>query len=407
MPLFAYRARDAQGLALEGVQEGPSATAVADRLREGGLTPVAIRPLGENARSQAPVLPWFRQRVGLLERIQFSRQMHSLLRAGVPVHAAVAGLAGTVRHPGLQAALRRAMEALQAGQDLAGALGRSPEVFDVFYVSLVRVGEATGRLDAVFERLAFYLEREKRTLERLRAVVRYPILVLIAVAAALVIINFKVVPAFAGVYAHFGADLPLPTRIVVAFSEFTRHHAGLFAAAVVLAALAVRLWLASPRGRWWWDRWKLRLPFVGPLLYKALMARFTRLFAMAQQAGVPLIRSLEVIAGAVGNRFMEARILAMRTGLERGDSITRTAAASRLFDPLVMQMLAVGEEAGTLDELLAEVARHYDDEVDYGIERLSDTLEPLLTLLVAVVVGLLAVAVFLPMWNLVEVVLGR
>ena len=404
MPLFAYRARDAHGLAVEGTQEAPSAGVVADRLMEGGLTPVVIRPVEAHARATG-TLPWPKPRVTALERIQFSRQMHSLLRAGVPLLNALRGLEATVSHPAMKAALRRTLAALEAGQDLATALAASPDVFDDFYVSLVRVGETTGRLDEVFRQLAFYLEREKRTRDRLRAVVRYPVLVLVAVAVALLIINLKVVPAFAGVYAHFGAALPLPTRIVVAFSEFTRNHIGLLAAGFVLAVMVFRLWVATDVGRLRWDRWKLCIPFVGPLMYKALMARFTRLFAMAHQAGVPLIGGLGVIAHAVGNRFMEERILAMRTGLERGDSITNTAAATGLFDPLVMQMIAVGEEAGTLDELLAEVARHYDDEVDYGIERLNTTLEPLLTLLVAIVVGLLAVAVFLPMWNLVDVVL--
>ncbi len=404
MPLFAYRARDAHGLAVEGTQEAPSAGVVAERLMEGGLTPVVIRPVEDRARASGG-LSWLHARVTALERIQFSRQMHSLLRAGVPLLNALRGLQATVSHPAMKAALRRTLEGLEAGRDLATALAASPEVFDDFYVSLVRVGETTGRLDEVFRQLAFYLEREKRTRDRLRSVVRYPILVLVAVAVALLVINLKVVPAFAGVYAHFGAALPLPTRIVVAFSEFTRDHIGLLAAGLALAVVAFRLWVATETGRLRWDRWKLRIPFVGPLMYKALMARFTRLFAMAHQAGVPLIGGLGVIARAVGNRFMEERILAMRTGLERGDSITNTAAATGLFDPLVMQMIAVGEEAGTLDELLAEVARHYDDEVDYGIERLSTTLEPLLTLLVALVVGLLAVAVFLPMWNLVDVVL--
>ncbi|HKJ10642.1 MAG TPA: type II secretion system F family protein [Gammaproteobacteria bacterium] len=405
MALFQYKARGTRGDAVEGTIEAASADAAASRLMEGGLTPVDIGPAKAKNDAGGELQRLFPQRVGTPDLIQFSRQMHSLTRAGVPLLSALTGLAGTTRNRTLAQTLSEVAESLGEGHDLATALSRHPKVFSLFYVSLVRVGETSGRLQEVFQQLAFYLEREKTTRDQVRSALRYPLFVLTAIAVAMVVINAFVVPAFAGVYGHFGARLPVPTRILVAISDFTVQHWVLLVMVLAGTVVGARFYVQSDEGRYRWDKLKLRLPLVGPVIYQATLARFTRLFAMAQSAGVPLITGLSVVARALDNRYVEERILGMRAGVERGESLGHTAAGSGIFDHLVLQMIAVGEESGTIDELLNEVADYYDREVDYTVAKLSAAIEPILTVVIGLMVLVLALGVFLPMWDLAQATL--
>jgi MSHA biogenesis protein MshG len=410
MALFQYKARGSRGDAVEGTLEAASSDAVASRLMEGGLTPVDIvaateaRSAGGLNRDLSDLFP---PKVGLADLIQFSRQMHSLLRAGVPILTALTGLAGNTRNPTLARAITDINASLGAGRDLASSLSQHPKIFSLFYVSLVRVGETTGQLEEIFEQLGFYLEREKHTREQVKSALRYPTFVLTAIAIAIVIINIFVIPAFASTFARFGADLPLATRGLMGLSSFMVQYWPGLLVGLVAAFFGLRAWLRTPRGRYRWHKLQLHLPLIGPVLYQATMARFSHLFSMAQRSGVPLITALSVVAKALDNDYAEERILTMRDGIERGDSITRTAAATGVFDPLVLQMLAVGEESGNLDQLLQEIADYYNREVDYAITRLSAAIEPILTIVIGLLVLILAIGVFLPMWNLGSAVMQR
>ncbi|MCA1804695.1 MAG: type II secretion system F family protein [Xanthomonadaceae bacterium] len=410
MALYAYKARGSRGDAVEGTIEATSSDAAAARLMEGGLTPVDIVMATETKRAgglNRDLSEIFPPKVGLADLIQFSRQMHSLSRAGVPILTALTGLAGNTRNPTLAKAIADINASLGAGRDLASSLSQHPEIFSLFYVSLVRVGETTGQLEEIFEQLGFYLEREKHTKEQVKSALRYPIFVLTAIAIAIVIINIFVIPAFANTFARFGADLPLATRGLMGLSSFMVNHWPSLLAGLLVAFFGLRHWLRTPQGRYRWHKLQLRMPLIGPVLYQATMARFSHLFSMAQRSGVPLITALSVVAKALDNDYAEERILTMRDGIERGDSITRTATASGVFDPLVLQMLAVGEESGNLDQLLQEIADYYNREVDYAITRLSAAIEPILTIVIGLLVLVLAIGVFLPMWNLGSAVMQR
>ena len=410
MALFQYKARGSRGDAVEGTLEAASSDAAASRLMEGGLTPVDIvaateaKGAGGLNRDLNDIFP---PKVGLADLIQFSRQMHSLLRAGVPILTALTGLAGNTRNPTLAKAITDINASLGAGRDLASSLSQHPRIFSLFYVSLVRVGETTGQLEEIFEQLGFYLEREKHTREQVKSALRYPTFVLTAIAIAIVIINIFVIPAFASTFARFGADLPLATQALMGLSSFMVNYWHGLLVGLVAAFFGLRHWLRTPRGRYRWHKLQLHLPLIGPVLYQATMARFSHLFSMAQRSGVPLITALSVVARALDNDYAEERILTMRDGIERGDSITRTATATGVFDPLVLQMLAVGEESGNLDQLLQEIADYYNREVDYAITRLSTAIEPILTIVIGVLVLILAIGVFLPMWNLGSAVMQR
>lgn len=405
MPAFQYKARGHRGDAIEGVIEAASTDLAATRLIEGGLTPIDIQPVQEKVGMNTDLGDLFPPKVELVDLIQFSRQMHSLLKAGVPILSALSGLASHARNRTLGSTLSGVIESLESGLDLSSSLSQYPKVFSIFYISLVRVGETSGQLETVFKQLAGYLEREKNTRDQIKSAMRYPTFVLIAVVIAVGVINVMVVPAFAGIFEQFGAELPLPTRILVAMSDATINYWQVIVGVMVAAFMGLRAYINSDSGRYKWHKLLLRMPLVGKVLYQATLARFARLFALVQSSGIPIVTGLSVVARALDNDFVQERVLSMRDGIERGESLSNTAAGTGIFDHLVLQMLQVGEESGATDDLLREVADYYDTEVDYAIDKLSASVEPVLTIALAGLVFLLAVGIFLPMWDLAKVAL--
>jgi MSHA biogenesis protein MshG len=405
VPAFKYKARGQRGDAIEGIIEAASTDLAASRLMEGGLTPVDIHPVENKVGMSTDLADLFPPRVELVDLIQFSRQMHSLLKAGVPILTALNGLASHSANRTLAKTLAGVVDSLQAGRDLSSSMAHFADVFSVFYVSLVRVGETSGRLEEVFQQLATYLQREKKTRDQIKSAMRYPVFVLVAIVIAITVINVLVVPAFASMFAQFGADLPIPTRILVAMSDFTINRWQLLLGMGVALAVGLRMYVRSEDGRYRWHKLQLRVPLVGKVLYQAALARFSRLFALVQASGIPIVTGLSVVARALDNDFIQERVLSMRDGIERGESLSNTAAGTGVFDHLVLQMLQVGEESGATDDLLREVADYYDSEVDYAVDKLSASIEPTLTIILAGLVFLLAAGIFLPMWDLASVAL--
>ncbi len=408
MPRFHYRGRSERGDAVHGVLEAGSADAAAAQLMTGGIIPIEITA----AHERRDLLQELRRRLGggapgLAELILFSRQMHTLMRAGVPIIRALNGLAETYQNPVFKEALADVVGNLESGRNLDGSLARHQLVFSSLFVSMVQVGENTGRLDEAFLQLAAYLEMEKETRDRIKAALRYPTIVIVAISAALVIINLKVIPVFARVYSGFGAKLPVPTRILIAISDFTLAWWPYLLAILILSYAGTRFYVHTDEGRYRWDKLKLHLPVVGGIILRTTLARFSRAFSMASRSGVPLIQALTVVALAVDNEYVGERVRAMRNGVERGESLTRTAATTGLFTPLVLQMLAVGEETGAVDEMLEQVGDFYEREVDYDLKNLSDAIEPILILGIGAIVLVLALGVFLPMWDLASAVQGH
>lgn len=405
MPTFQYKARGQRGDAIEGVIEAASTDLAATRLIEGGLTPVDIQPLKQKTGMSTDIADLFPAKVQLVDLIQFSRQMHSLMKAGVPILSALSGLAAHTVNRTLAKTLAGVMESLQAGRDLSSSMAQFPDVFSVFYISLVRVGETSGRLEEVFHQLATYLQREKKTRDQIKSAMRYPVFVLVAILVAITVINVLVVPAFAAMFAQFDAELPLPTRILIAMSDFTINRWELLVGGGVALVAGGRMYVRSEDGRYAWHKLLLRFPLIGQILYRAALARFSRLFALVQSSGIPIVTGLSVVARALDNDFIQERVLSMRDGIERGESLSNTAAGTGIFDHLVLQMLQVGEQSGATDDLLREVADYYDSEVDYAVDKLSASIEPTLTIILAVLVFLLAAGIFLPMWDLASVAL--
>jgi MSHA biogenesis protein MshG len=272
---------------------------------------------------------------------------------------------------------------------------------------MIRVGEMTGKLTEVFLRLTEHMEFERDVRERIKQALRYPSFVMIAMAVAITILNIFVIPVFAKVFAGFNTELPLITRGLLGFSAWMIAWWPLLLAGVIGAAVMLRGYLRTPEGRYRWDSRKLKLPIVGEIILKATLARFARSFALASQAGVPLVQGLTVVAQTVDNAYIGSRIEQMRDGIERGESISRCAAATGVFTPVVLQMINVGEETGELDNLLFEIADMYERDTDYAIKGLSASIEPILLAVIGALVLLLALGVFLPLWNMGQAAMGK
>jgi MSHA biogenesis protein MshG len=401
MAHFAYKARGGGGELLHGLIESVDASGAASALLTRGITPVDITP------TRAPATPgaaWhkrlFRERIKPEELMFFSRQMYTLLKAGVPIMRALAGLQESATNKAFATVLGEVRDSLDAGHDLAAALARHPRVFTTFYVNMVRVGEMTGRLEDIFIRMFHHLEFEKSMREQVRSAVRYPSFVLATMAAALVVVNLFVIPAFAKVYKGFNTPLPAMTQLLMGFSDFMVAAWPLLLAGAVGGAFGFRAWRRTPRGKLEWDRLKLKLPVAGKIMLKATLARFARSLALALRSGVPVMQALTSVAKTVDNDFVAGKIEQMREGVARGESVLRTATTTAVFTPVVLQMVAVGEESGALDDLMGEIAEAYQREVEYELKTLSAQVEPILIVGLAVLVLVLALGVFMPIWDL-------
>jgi MSHA biogenesis protein MshG len=407
MAVYAWRGRNALGELIQGELEAVTEDAVADHLLGLGLVPVQIQVAPQVQTRESWWEQLKRRPVVIEDVLIFSRQMYTLNKAGVPILRAFAGLESSTDKATMVNVLKDVRGSLDQGRDMATSLARHPKVFGPFYVAMVRVGELTGRLTEVFLRLAEHLEFERDTRARIKQAMRYPTFVILAMLVAMVIINLFVLPVFAKVFAGFNTQLPLITRGLLGFSSWTINWWPVLLAGAGAAVFAVRAYLGTTEGRYKWDRRKLQIPIVGPIILKATLARFARSFALSSQSGVPLVQALSVVAQTVDNAYIASRIEQMRAGIERGESISRCAAATGVFTPIVLQMMSVGEETGELDALLFEIADMYERDTDYAIKGLSTAIEPILLVFIGVLVLLLALGVFLPLWNLGQAAMGR
>jgi MSHA biogenesis protein MshG len=310
------------------------------------------------------------------------------------------GLIESSQNPRLKQVLAGVIDGLESGRDLSGAMAQYPDVFPVLITRMVQVGESSGNLEQAFEQLAAYLEFEKHTREQVKSALRYPSFVLIAIGVAIAILSLFVIPVFEKVFASFGAELPLATRIILAVSDFSVTYWPHILAGMVAAFFGFKRWSKTKSGAYTWDKFKLRLPIIGSILLRSTLARFARAFSMGYGSGVPLVQALGFTARALENNYIGTKLDDMRNHLERGETLTRSAASLHIFTPLVLQMLSVGEETGSVDSMLNEVADFYEREVEYELKNLTSAIEPILIIVIGIMVLVLALGVFLPMWNL-------
>lgn len=406
MSQYQYKGRGARGSPVSGFMEGDSESAIAARLLESGVTPISIaaRPLG--GASASSDLSQIGRRLGLgrprtADLVLFTRQMYTIVKSGIPLLRGLRGLVGSTHNAVLREALADVLRDLESGRPLAVGFARHPEIFPEIYRSIIGVGEATGTLEAAFQRLGDYLRQEQDIQDRVKSAIRYPIVVMLMICAAVGVITTFVIPRFAPLFRALGNDIPLPTRIIMGASEIARNDWYWVLAVLAGLFIAVRAYLNTRRGRYRWHALILRIPVIGPLVHQAILARLSRTLSISITAGMPMLDTLSAIARVCGNDYMARRMLMMRDSVERGEPISRAAAGVGMFTPLVLQMIAVGEETGELPELLDEVAGFYEREVSFGLQTLSTAIEPLLILVMGGMVLILALGVFLPMWNMI------
>jgi MSHA biogenesis protein MshG len=410
--VFAYKGRNVRGDLVEGTLDGDDSGVIADQLMNTGITPVEVKPFRSIRGGVSGKPGWLRnlfkdKQVTQLDLMLFSRQMYTLLKAGVPIMRALAGLQESTQNPVFSAMLQDLRESLDSGRELSTSMRRHPKVFSSFYVSMVQVGEMTGMLEETFIRLYDYLEFERDMRERIKTAMRYPSFVLIAMAIAIFVINLFVIPTFAKVYAGFHAELPAVTKMLIGFSGFMVNYWALVLALIVGTVVGFRFYISTPDGRYKWDKYKFKLPVVGDIILKSTLSRFARGMALSFKSGMPILQGMNVVSMVVDNEFMRSRIEQMRDGVERGESILRTAVTAGVFNPVVLQMIAVGEESGDMDGMMFEVAGMYEREVKYETATLSAKIEPILIIALGILVLILALGVFLPMWDLGKAAMNR
>lgn len=408
MPLFQYRGRNEKGEMIEGSTDAPTEEFVVAKLMRERVSPVSIslKPVKQEALDVISNYLKLGYPSGT-DMVMFMRQMHALIRAAVPIIRTLKVVGDGTKNPRLKKALSDVVVSIESGQSLAVALNRHPLIFPTIMIYLVTVGENTGALEEIFRQLSVHFERELEMKRKAVMVLRYPMFVIFAILVAVMVINIFVIPAFASFFKSFGAELPIYTKLLIKMSDLMVNYWHIFIIAIVFIAFAARAYIRTYKGRLAWDKWKLRMPVFGRILEETMLARFSRTFALCQRTGVPLLESVHLIANSTDNFYVSEKVMEMRKGIERGESLTVSATNTRMFKPLILQMIAIGEESGEIERLLDEVAKTYEEDVDYSMKKLADAIEPILITIIGGFVLILALGVYLPMWNLSHVILSR
>jgi MSHA biogenesis protein MshG len=403
MPNYAFKGRSGNGQMIDGEIEGASSNTVAGLLMDRGVIPISI----VEKKTQVDVIEVFKDRfdlhkISIEELLMFTRQMGALIKAGIPITRAITGILESVENPLLVKSLRDINDQLESGRGLSVACSRHPRVFSNLYISMLQVGEDTGRLEESFAQMAEYIDRNRRITQNIKTALRYPTTVIVAITIAMAIVNLFVIPKFASFFEANKLELPWQTVLLLNTSNFFVEYWMLVGAALIVGFIAFKRYINTPSGRYKWDKFIVNAPLVGDILHRSFMARFARSFSMAYSAGVPIVQAMGVISRSIGNDFISSNVNGMREGIERGEALTRTANQTGMFTPVVMQMFAVGEEAGNLDEMMTFIADFYEEEVDYDVKTLSDKIEPLIYVAVGAMVLVLALGIFVPMWDVAQ-----
>lgn len=403
MPNFEFKGRSGNGQLVDGEIEGASSSAVAGLLMDRGVTPISIVEKKANVDALEVIRDRLDlHRVSIEELLMFTRQMSALIRAGIPITRAISGILESVDNPLLVRSLKDILEQLESGRSLSVSCARHRRVFSNLYIAMIQVGENTGRLEESFALMGEYIDRNRRITQNIKTALRYPTTVIAAIVIAMGILNWFVIPKFAEFFRVNELELPWQTVLLLNMSDFFVEYWFYLIIAAAAAVVGFRHWVNTVDGRYRWHRFIVRAPLIGDIMHRSFMARFARSFSMAYGAGVPIVQAMGVISHSIGNDFISSHVNGMREGIERGEALTRVAQRTGMFTPVVMQMFAVGEEAGNLDEMMTFIADFYEEEVDYDVKTLSDKIEPLIYVAIGAMVLVLALGIFVPMWDIAQ-----
>ena len=405
MPIFKYDGRDRNGSFISGERSAESPEKLSVILFNEGVTPIHINQQESNTSFLQQLKSFFQtKKVSNADLALFTRQMYTLSKAGVAVSTAMRNLSKTSRSSYLAQILLEISQKLESGQSLSSAMEQYPDIFPPLIIAMVRIGQNTGQLDNAFLRLSQYLELEESTIKRVKTSLRYPIFVTCSIVIGIIIINIFVIPAFAKVYMRANIALPAITVMLINISNFFAAYWVYFLAIVIILIISIYRYLKSERGAYKWSKFQLSIPVVGYLLRRIILLRFAETFTIVVESGVPINEGLTLVAQSINSKYAREEIMIMKNAIQRGSSIFQAASACKLFTTLELQMLAISEETGELGEMLREVALYYQREVDYDLQHLIDVIEPVLLFGIAIMVLFLALAVYMPIWNMVKLV---
>jgi len=406
MATFKYKVRDKSGNPVVGTIDAPNLQMAGEQLYTLGYFPISIEEIGEAISLDLSALLTRFQKVKLEELIVFSQQLSTLYKAGLPFLTGLESITDQVKNKKFKMILEEVQKQVEGGSTLHGAMSKYPEVFSTVYVNMVRAGETSGMLGESLDRFVTLSDREIRTRQRVKEATRYPKIVILSLTLAFAVLIAFVIPRFAQIFAQFKTPLPLPTRIMIGINTVFQSYWYLVLIVVFGVPILLKRYLRTENGRYFWDRLKMRIPVFGPLFLKIALSRFAYTFAMLNRSGIPILQTLEITSTTINNITLSQTIEEISRNVREGRSIADAMRESERFTPLVIQMVSVGESSGTLDSMLMRITEYYDIEVDNTIKKISTYIEPFLTLFLGVVVLFLALAVFLPWWNMAKLFRG-
>jgi len=397
MPVFTYRGTNRSGATVSGELTAASKTDLISNLKRQQINVTKMSEKGKEFN-----LPTFGGGVDAKELAVFTRQFSVMIDAGLPLVQCLEILAGQQENKLFQKVLTGTRAAVEGGSTLSAAMRQYEKVFDALYVNLVEAGETGGILDTILQRLSSYIEKNVKLKRAVRSAMVYPVAVLSVAAAVITLLLWKVVPIFATLFLGLGVDLPLPTRIVIALSNFVGSIFGfLILVSIVGAIIGLKVWYGTPVGRMAIDRTLLKLPVLGLLLRKIAVARFTRTLGTLISSGVPILEGLEITARTAGNALIEKSLMEVRKGLEAGRNLSEPLKETNVFPGMVTQMIGVGEQTGAMDAMLQKIADFYEDEVDAAVKDLLAAMEPMMIVFLGLVVGGIVISMYLPLFSLI------
>ncbi len=401
MPVFEYRVRDRSGKVLKSQMEAETANQVRDALRSKGLMIVEIKAPKSGLNADVKI-PFLDNRPPSLKQVAiFSKQLATLINAGVPLVQSLAILQKQIEHKGFQGVVKEMRGEIEAGTPLSDALAKHPKIFNRLYLNLVRAGETSGTLDSVLERIADFQEKELALRGKIKSALTYPVVVLVFAILITYFLLTTIVPQFAGILAQLNAPLPFITRMLMAVSSFLQNQILLMIAIVVAVTFAYRAYYRTPKGRVVIDEIKLKVPILGNLIQKSAIASFARTFGLLIRSGVNIIESLEITKGTANNAIVEESIENAKNVVMVGEQMSSSLATSKVFPPMVVSMISIGEETGSLDDMLVKVGDFYDREVDEAVDSMTAAIEPLMIVFLGGIVGTIVAGMFLPMFAII------
>ena len=398
MPMFRYTAKERTGRAVNGVTEATDQKSLVEALRKQELIIISIKEEKKKEKMQ------FGSKLGgkikLGELVLFSRQMATMIDSGIPLVQALEILSEQIENKGFRLIILEVKKDVSSGAALHEALAKHPRAFSTLFVNMVKAGESSGALDAIMERLASYLEKTDSLIRKVRSAMIYPIVVSLMAVVITLVMMLKVVPVFKSIFADFGGKLPLPTLILVSISDFLIHNFILGAVTVVVVFTLIVRFLKTDKGTVLFDSFKLKMPIFGIIIRKVAVSKFSRTLSTLVKSGVPILSALEIVGKTANNRIIESAVEKVRNSIREGENITAPLMRAKVFPPLVVRMISVGEQTGELEKMLTKIADFYDDQVDAAVSGITSLIEPLIIAFLGIVIGGIVICMFMPIFQL-------